>query len=158
MVVEFSDQHKIAFDPKDGSVLSPYAYGYHNRTKIFSQLSVCITGTPEFIKNKLKKMLSEMEGEAAKPAQGQLVTTSGDICEVITNVWEGVKLNIPKEEVKPVLDQVVIAGAVPVQPAVQTDTDTFGPVITPEGLLDHIVPMNQADTENQTEANIEELV
>ena len=93
MNIEFSDQHKIAYDPKDPSVLSSFAYAYNNRTKVFSQLSVCITGTPEFIKNKLRKMLAEMEAEAGKPAQGQVITTTGDLCEVITNVWNGIMVN-----------------------------------------------------------------
>ena len=86
MVVEFNRAHEVAHGDYDAA--SPYS-NLWRKNLVFSQLAVCITGTPEYILEKLKKMVSEMEGEDGKPTQGQLVTNNCFTIEVITPVWDG---------------------------------------------------------------------
>lgn len=83
MEIIFDDHHNIVKD--DTSRLSPYSYCY-DRNLPLSQLAVCITGTPEYILDKLKKMVSELENNG-KPLQGQIVTREGFCSEVITPTW-----------------------------------------------------------------------
>jgi hypothetical protein len=90
MEIIFDDHHKVA--QGDRTKLSPYSYCYDYNLKL-SQLAVCITGTPEYILDKLKKMVSEIE-ERGKPLQGQIVTREGFSSEVITPVWN----IVPKQE------------------------------------------------------------
>ena len=90
MEIIFDDHHKVA--QGDRSKLSPYSYCFDYNLKL-SQLAVCITGTPAYILDKLKKMVAELE-EGGKPLQGQIVTREGFSAEVITPVWNVV----PKEE------------------------------------------------------------
>jgi hypothetical protein len=90
MEIIFDDHHKIAHG--DRTKLSPYSYCVDYNLKL-SQLVVCITGTPAYILDKLKKMVAELE-EGGKPLQGQIVTREGFSAEVITPVWNVV----PKEE------------------------------------------------------------
>lgn len=90
MEIIFDDHHKIVHG--DRNKLSPYSYCYDYNLKL-SQLAVCITGTPAYILDKLKKMVSELE-EMGKPLQGQIVTREGFSSEVITPVWN----IVPKQE------------------------------------------------------------
>jgi hypothetical protein len=69
---------------------------------------VCITGTPEYILDKLKKMVSEIE-ERGKPLQGQIVTREGFSSEVITPVWN----IVPKQKDDVVKKSIVNVEVVP---------------------------------------------
>lgn len=88
MEVKFNDNHLIAYGEQNSGKASPYAYAYDRRKKL-SQVAICITGSPEYILEKLKKMVVEMEGDAKKPVQGVMVHHTGSMCEVQTPVWEG---------------------------------------------------------------------
>ena len=83
MEIQFDNHHLVATG--NSSHLSPYSYA-HDRNMKLSQLAVCVTGTPEYILDKLKKMVSELE-ELGKPLQGQIVTREGFFSEVITPAW-----------------------------------------------------------------------
>ena len=96
MRINFNKSHLVAFGKSFENYASPYSHIWNRKTD-FSQLAVCITGTPEYILEKLKKMVSEMEGEVGKPIQGQSVTNSGNTAEVITPVWEGEVFKTPEE-------------------------------------------------------------
>jgi hypothetical protein len=105
MEIIFDDHHKVA--QGDRTKLSPYSYCYDYNLKL-SQLAVCITGTPEYILDKLKKMVSEIE-ERGKPLQGQIVTREGFSSEVITPVWN----IVPKQKDDVVKKSIVNVEVVP---------------------------------------------
>ena len=95
MIVKFDKAHLFAHGKKYEDFASPYAYAW-KKTPVFSQLAVCITGPPEYILEKLKKMVSEMESEG-KPLQGTMVTNSGNTTEIITPIWAGEILKTPED-------------------------------------------------------------
>lgn len=94
MEIEFDNHHNIANGDKTN--LSPYCYSIPNHYK-FSQLALCITGSPEFIKEKLQKIISEIESNG-KPIQGQIIHKEGHLAEVITPVWNNIFDDGKKEE------------------------------------------------------------
>ena len=100
MRIKFNNHHLVAFGKQYSEFESQYAHSW-KRTAVFSQLAVCISGTPEYILEKLKKMVSEMEGEAGKPIQGTMITNVGNIAEIITPIWAGEIIKTP-EELNPV--------------------------------------------------------
>jgi len=87
MEVKFDNSHLAAYGKKYDRFKSPYAYYHRNAT--LSQIQVCITGKPEYILEKLKKMVNEMEADLKRPAQGTTVGQNGDITEVLVPVWDG---------------------------------------------------------------------
>jgi hypothetical protein len=58
-----------------------------------SQLQICLTGSPEFILQKLQKIVSEMQHNADenlnKPKEGSIVTRDFYVADIIVPVWEG---------------------------------------------------------------------
>ena len=82
--VKFNEAHCVphGYYEYANSLVNPY-----KRIKVFNQLIVCISGSHEYILEKLKKIVSEMESEGGKPVQGQIVTDTGNTIEVITPVW-----------------------------------------------------------------------
>ena len=96
MRVNFDNAHLLAYGRQYENFASPYAYSW-KKTPVFSQLVACISGTPEYILEKLKKMVSEMEGEVGKPIQGTMVTNSGNTTEIITPIWAGEIFKTPEE-------------------------------------------------------------
>ena len=100
MRIKFNNHHLVAYGKQYSEFESQYAHSW-KRTAVFSQLAVCISGTPEYILEKLKKMVSEMEGEAGKPIQGTMITNVGNIAEIITPIWAGEIIKTP-EELNPV--------------------------------------------------------
>lgn len=55
-----------------------------------SQLIVAITGTPEYIKERLGSLLLECESSYGKPKQGIITHGKGSI-DIITPIWKGQK-------------------------------------------------------------------
>jgi hypothetical protein len=91
MKAEFSNAHLVAYGENFQNNYSP-AHAYYINMNPFSQIQICITGDPQYILDKLKKITDEMEfkiknGEPNKPNEGMLVTTNGYISEVMIPVW-----------------------------------------------------------------------
>lgn len=53
-----------------------------------SQLIVAITGTPEYIRGRLRHLLQEFDGRYGKPIQGHTMGDGGNI-SVTTPIWKG---------------------------------------------------------------------
>lgn len=55
-----------------------------------SQLILAISGSPEAIKEKLQRIITEMDSSYGKPCQGIMTYFKGT-SEVITPIWKGEK-------------------------------------------------------------------
>jgi len=94
MKVEFDNTHLIAYGEEFKGNKNSYSYYYDPSKHPMSQIQICLTGEPQFILNKLKKIVTEMEFEAQgnklnKPSQGVIIDNNGCVAEVITPVWKG---------------------------------------------------------------------
>ena len=62
----------------------------HSKTneKENCQLFVAMTGTKEFVKSQLQRLLAECEDEYSKPRQGIISSFNGTV-DIQTPVWDG---------------------------------------------------------------------
>ncbi len=51
-----------------------------------SQLIVCLTGTPASIKDRLRRIIEEIDSSYGKPSQIQILSGDGR-AEIITPIW-----------------------------------------------------------------------
>jgi hypothetical protein len=91
MKVEFDNTHLIAYGEEFEGNKNSYAYYFDPSKHPMSQVQICLTGEPQFILDKLKKIVVEMEfeGKINKPTQGVIIHNNGYVSEVITPVWKG---------------------------------------------------------------------
>ena len=93
MKIQFSRDHNSAHTRSNSN---PYT----NHRYLNSQLAVCISGTPELIIQKLRKIADEIEkGEDRKPIQG-IVVSERCLSEVLTPIWDGVVYNDAKAKLE----------------------------------------------------------
>jgi len=93
MKVEFDNAHLVAYGKEFINNCPSVAYNCNSNIFPLSQIQICITGDANFILNKLKKIIDEMEfeikyGELNKPNEGILAINKGYFSEVIVPVWD----------------------------------------------------------------------
>lgn len=97
MKVEFDKAHLVAYGKEFENEAHSCAYRRwdddESKPLKLSQLQVCLTGSPEFILQKLQKIISEMqynsENGLNKPKEGSIVTKDFHVADIIVPVWEG---------------------------------------------------------------------
>ena len=97
MKVEFDKSHLVAYGKEFEDNAHGCAFRRFNEDESkplnLSQLQVCLTGSPEFILQKLQKIISEMQYNSAeslnKPKEGSFITKNFYVADIIVPVWHG---------------------------------------------------------------------